>query len=69
MTGGGMRFPAVPEIADFSFQAFDLKPQRPAGRKYHFHNPGRGRRFTEGDVEYIEDLAAIPVAKTPAGNL
>ena len=56
----------MPKIADFGFQAFDLKPQRAACRKYQFHNSPRRRRLREGDVEEIKNLSFVPPTKAAA---
>jgi hypothetical protein len=47
--------PAKSKIADFGFEAFDLKPQRAAGGEDKLHKPRGGLGFLEADIQEIED--------------
>ncbi len=60
------RFPAKPEIADFGFEALDLKPKRAACRKYEIDKARRRRCLFEGDVQEVENERFVPVTKAAA---
>jgi hypothetical protein len=63
------RLPAQPKIADFGFEAFDLKPQRPAGGEDKLHN-ARGRLgFLEADIQEIENERLVSTMKAQARDL
>ena len=58
--------PAKPKIADFGFEAFDLKPQRPAGGEDKLHK-ARGRLgFLEADIQEIENERLVSTMKAQA---
>jgi hypothetical protein len=61
--------PAKPKIADFGFEAFDLKPQRPAGGEDKLHKARRRRGFLEADIQEIENERLVSTMKAQARNL
>src|SRR3979409_1289030 len=61
--------PAKPKIAVLGFEAFDLKPQRPAGGEDKLHN-ARGRLgFLEANIQEIENERLVSTMKAQAGDL
>jgi len=61
--------PAKPKIADFGFEAFDLKPQRTAGGEDKLHN-ARGRLgFLEADIQEIENERLVSTMIAQARDL
>jgi len=63
------RLPAKPKIADFGFEAFDLKPQGPAGGKDKL-NKARGRLgFLKTDIQEIENERLVSTMKAQARDL
>src|ERR1700730_4338887 len=63
------RLPAQPKIADFGFEAFDIKPQRPAGGEDKLHK-ARGRLgFLEADIQEIENERLVSTVKAQARDL
>src|SRR3984893_14058885 len=64
-----LRLPAKPKIADLGCEAFDLKPQRPAGGEDKLHNP-RGRLgFLEADIQEVENERLVSAMKAQARDL
>src|ERR1700730_7839643 len=61
--------PAKPKIADFGFEAFDLKPHRPARGEDKLHK-ARGRLgFLEADIQEIENERLVSTMKAQARDL
>jgi hypothetical protein len=61
--------PANSEIADFGLKAFDLKPQRAAGRKNEFDKTGWRLGLPKSNIEKIENKTPVVMTKSKARDL